>query len=77
MELKKLAQAIKLTEKIKEESYDSVSLKYKTGNLEAYFKTAEKLNLDIADYTIMYMLLVNSWNESIEWADAYIEKYSN
>ena len=77
MELKKLAQAIKLTEKIREESYDSVSQEYKTYNMEAYFKAAEKLNLDKADYTIVYMLIVNSWNESIDWADAYIEKYSN
>ena len=77
MELKKLAQAIKLTEKIREESYDSKKMEYKTGNLKSYFKTAKKLNLDKLDYIIVYLLIVNSWNESIDWADAYIEKYGN
>lgn len=77
MELKKLAQVIRLTKRIKEKSYNSVSMEYKKSNMEAYLKAVKKLNLDKSDYIIVYILIVNNLNESIDWANAYIEKYSN
>ena len=86
--MKKLATAIKLAAGFREDSYDNKSAEvasnsendidldfkkfYKLDLKEACDKAAEAVGYDTGGTEPIYLLLNNSWNESLAWAETVL-----
>lgn len=72
--MKNLAKALNLAANLREDSYDKETNLYNLSLYEACDKAIKIGGFDKIDVFLLFVLLTNSWNEILYWAEDTIAR---